>query len=65
MNAHAPQYAEALKKAESFVRLVLSEPQDNLPDDTTVTKVARRIVQAMPPYDHGDIKPGARVVSIQ
>ena len=65
MNARAAQYPEALKKAKKFVRLVLSERQAQAPDAVAVTKAAQRIVRALPPYDHADIKSGADVVSAQ
>ena len=53
MNIKAPQYPEALRKAEEFVRATLKQRNGREPDAQTVASAAKRVVRAVPPYENG------------
>lgn len=56
MKAHDPQYPEALRKAEEFVRAVLAERRGSEPDDDTVRTVAKKVVKVLPSFDETENK---------
>lgn len=51
MKAHDPQYPEALRKAEEFVRTTLAERRGSEPGEDTVRAVAKKVVKALPSFD--------------
>ena len=51
MKAHDPQYQEALRKAEEFVRTILAERRGSEPDGDTIRAVAEKVVKVLPSFD--------------
>ncbi len=50
MKTHDPQYPEALRKAEEFVKAILAERRGSEPDSATVKVVAEKVVKALPSF---------------